>query len=331
MESLFNGLPVPVNLLATVASLAVLVAAADFAISRAIDTAQGYGVSPLIIGTTLVAMSTSLAELAVNLAVTLSGGNNQVVVGNVLGSNLVNIGLGLGIAAFITAIHTQTLVIEREILLYFAITTMLVGFALDKQISRLEGGILTACFLLVMVLVYQYASRERVTSPAAASGHSSGLRPARNALEATAAVIVLVLAAEVLVQSVSTLARTAGIDEYIISATVIGIGTSIPEIATSIGAARRGQVDLVLGNVFGSNVFNICLALGLPALIRGVRLPPRGVHDLYFLNVYGVIVAFLLLGDTRFLGQNKVIGRWGGALIALVYVGYIAWKIVTRQ
>lgn len=329
MESFFNGLPVAVNLLVTVLSLVVLVTAADFAISRAVATARGYGVSPLIIGTTLVAMSTSLAELAVNLAVTLTGGNNDVVVGNVLGSNMVNIGLGLGIAAFITAIHTRTLVIEREILLYFAITTMLVGFALDGSISRGEGAVLTGCFVLVMVLVYQYASRERVASTVEGAG--SGPHPARNAIEATLAVVVLVVAAEALVQSVSALARLAGVDEYIISATVIGVGTSIPEIATSIQAARRGEVDLVLGNVFGSNVFNICLALGLPALIRGIKLPSSGINDLYFINIYGVVVAFILLGDVQFFGQNKVIGRWGGLLIALTYVSYIAWKVVTHS
>lgn len=330
MESLFDGFPVALNILITLASLAVLVVSADFAISRAVDTARGSGVSPLIIGTTLVAMSTSLAELAVNLAVTLSGGDNAVVVGNVLGSNLVNIGFGLGIAAFITAIRTRTLVIEREILLYFAITTMLMGFALDHFISRPEGGILTVCFALVMALVYQYASREREAPQEAVQHSASRSRAGRNAIEAAGAVIVLVVAAEALVQAVSAMARSAGIDEYIISATVIGIGTSIPEIATSVQAARRGEVDLVLGNVFGSNVFNICLALGLPALIRGVRLPDSGLHDLYFLNVFGVAVTFLLLGDIRFFGRNKVIGRWGGAAIALVYVAYIAWKIVTR-
>ena len=330
MESFFDGLPVALDILITLASLTVLVVSADFAISRAVDTAHAYGVSPLIIGTTLVAMSTSLAELAVNMAVTLSGGDNAVVVGNVLGSNLVNIGFGLGIAAFITAIRTRTLVIEREILLYFAITTMLLGVALDRVITRQEGGVLTACFVLVMVLVYQYASRERAAGRQNdGTGHSAS-RASRNALQAGGAVIVLVIAAEALVQSVSAIARGAGVDEYIISATVIGIGTSIPEIATSVQAARRGEVDLVLGNVFGSNVFNICLALGLPALIRGVRLPTPGLHDLYFLNIYGVVVTFLLLGDIRFFGRNKVIGRWGGAAIALVYVAYIAWKIVTH-
>lgn len=328
MESFFDGLPIAVNLLITLLSLAVLVAAADFAISRAIDTARGYGVSPLIIGTTLVAMSTSLAELAVNMAVTVSGGNNAVVVGNVLGSNLVNIGLGLGVAAFITDIHTRTLVVEREILLYFAITTMLVGFALDGSISQVEGGILTGCFALVMLLVYQYASRERTAQPASLES-SHGSRPARNAAEAIVAVIVLVLAAEALVQSVSAVARHAGVSEYIISATVIGIGTSIPEIATSIQAARRGEVDLVLGNVFGSNVFNICLAMGLPALIRGIRIPAPGLQDLYVINIYGVVVAFVLLGDIPFFGRNKVIGRWAGLAIALAYVGYVGWKVTT--
>lgn len=330
MEPFFDALPVPLNVLITLAALAVLVVSADFAISRAVDTARGYGVSPLIIGTTLVAMSTSLAELAVNLAVTISGGDNAVVVGNVLGSNLVNIGFGLGLAAFITAVRTRTLVIEREILLYFAITTMLMGFALDRSISRPEGGILTVCFALVMVLVYQYASRERESAGQLERAGLTGARAGRNAAEAAAAVIVLVIAAEALVESVSALARGAGVDEYIISATVIGIGTSIPEIATSVQAARRGEVDLVLGNVFGSNVFNICLALGLPALLRGVHLPPRGLHDLYFLNVYGVVVTFLLLGDIRFFGRNKVIGRWGGAAIAAVYVAYIVWKIGTH-
>lgn len=329
MESFFGGLPIGVNLLITLASLAVLVVAADFAISRAVDTARGYGVSPLIIGTTLVAMSTSLAELAVNLAVTLSGGNNAVVVGNVLGSNLVNIGLGLGIVAFITAIRTHTLVIEREILLYFAITTMLMSFALDRFISRPEGGVLTVCFALVMFVVYQYASREREDMRAAGPTAGRQSAAARNGVAAGAAVVVLVVAAEALVQSVSAVARSAGVDEYIISVTVIGIGTSIPEIATSIQAARRGEIDLVLGNVFGSNVFNICLALGLPALIRGVQLPAAGLHDLYFLNLFGVGVAFLLLSDARFFGQNKVIGRWGGAIIVLAYVAYMGWKIAT--
>jgi cation:H+ antiporter len=330
VASFFAGLPVAVNLLITVGSLIILVAAADFAISRAVQTAREFGVSPLIIGTTLVAMSTSLAELAVNLAVTLTGGNNQIVVGNVLGSNLVNIGFGLGIAAFITAVRTRTLVIEREILLYFAITTMLMGFALDRVVTQAEGGVLTGCFVLVMVLVYQYASRERGEATLPGNARRPPTHTGRNGLLAVLAVILLVLAAEVLVESVSAMARAAGIDEYIISATVIGIGTSIPEIATSIQAARRGEVDLVLGNVFGSNVFNICLALGLPALIRGVRIPGSGVHDLYFLNIYGVFVAFLLLGDTQFFGRNKVIGRWGGVCIALVYVAYVVWKIATR-
>jgi cation:H+ antiporter len=207
---------------------------------------------------------------------------------------------------------------------------MLVGFALDGHISLVEGGVLTGCFALVMLLVYQYAARERMPATAGTSESYHGAQPGRNAVEATGAVIVLVLAAEVLVESVSAVARHAGVDEYIISATVIGIGTSIPEIATSIQAARRGEVDLVLGNVFGSNVFNICLAMGLPALIRGIRIPSSGLQDLYFINIYGVVVAFVLLSDVPFLGSNKVIGRWAGLAIALVYIGYIGWKVATR-
>lgn len=334
MESALERIPLGLDLLVALVSLAVLVAAADFAISRAVATARQYGVSPLIIGTTLVAMSTSLAELAVNMAVTLSGGDNAVVVGNIFGSNLVNIGLGLGIPAMLIPIRTATVVIEREIVLYFAVTGLFTALVLDSSVSRTEGGLLVLCFVIIMFLVYQYASRERESgnegaSVSAVAAPETTTSPAANALIVTGALAVLVIAAEVLVESVTVLARAAGVSSYIISLTVIGIGTSLPEIATSIGAARRGQVDLVLGNVFGSNIFNICIALGLPALIRPIHLLQSGLNDIYFLNIYGLTATFILLGEFRFLGRYRVIGRWGGALLAAIYLGYLGYKITT--
>jgi cation:H+ antiporter len=331
MEHALGRLPLALDALIALVSLLILVGAADFAVSRAVAVARQYDVSPLIIGTTLVAMSTSLAELAVNMAVTLSGGNNAVVVGNIFGSNLVNIGFGLGVPAMLAPIRTATIVIEREIVLYFAVTALFTGFVLDSRVSRPEGALLVLCFAIIMFLVYQYAARERgsdeetVAQPAGGTGS-----PAPNVALTLAALVILVLSAEVLVSSVTVLARSAGISPYIISLTVIGIGTSLPEIATSIQAARRGHVDLVLGNVFGSNIFNICIALGLPALIREIRVPPSGLSDIYFINVYGLVAAFILLAEFRFLGRYRVIGRSGGALIALTYVAYITLKITTR-
>jgi cation:H+ antiporter len=335
VESALARIPLALDGVIALVSLAILVGAADFAIARAVATARQYGVSPLIIGTTLVAMSTSLAELAVNMAVTLSGGNNAVVVGNIFGSNLVNIGLGLGIPALLIPIRTATVVIEREIVLYFGVTGLFTALVLDSNVSRGEGALLVVCFVIIMFLVYQYASREREASnavpatPAATRQISS--TPGLNTVLVLGSLIILVLSAEVLVESVTVLARAAGISSYIISLTVIGIGTSLPEIATSIGAARQRQVDLVLGNVFGSNIFNICIALGLPALIRPVQVPSSGLNDIYFINVYGIVAAFLLLGEFRFLGRYRVIGRWGGALLAVTYIGYLAYKIATSS
>jgi cation:H+ antiporter len=330
VESFFRGLPAIANLAITIGSLVLLVAAADFAIGRAIATARQYRVSPLVIGTTLVAMSTSLAELAVNMAVTLTGSDNSIIVGNILGSNLVNIGIGLGVAAFITPIRTHTIVIEREIVLYFAVTAMFVGFVLDRVLTGGEGLVLVGCFLIILFLIYQYASRDResleLPSPDVdlPAHKSTGM----NAIYSVGALVVLVVAAEMLVESVSALAAAAGVSSYIISLTVVGIGTSVPEIATSVQAARRGEVDLVLGNVFGSNVFNICIALGLPALIRRVTVPRSALDDVYFINVYGLIVVFLILTDLPFLDRNRVLGRWGGMLVAGTYVLYLVYKLL---
>ncbi|HZS94550.1 MAG TPA: calcium/sodium antiporter [Chloroflexota bacterium] len=328
---MFGGLPLVVNTLITLGSLIVLVGSADYAISRAILVARRYRVSPLIIGTTLVAISTSLAELVVNLAATFSGAPTSIVIGNVLGSNMANIGVGLGIAAIITPLRTATLVIEREFVLYFAVTALMTGLALSGAVNRYEGGILVVCFVIVLYLIYQYARRGQAEVPAAVEdeGETDHVVSPILIVEVVLALVALVVAAEVLVEAVSGIARAAGVSDYIIGVTIVGIGTSLPEIATSIQAARRDQVDLVLGNVFGSNVFNICIALGLPASIRVVPVPASAVRDLYFLNSFGLVVVFILLGEYPFLGRNKVIGAWGGGLIVAVYVGYLAFKVAT--
>ena len=324
---MFDGLPLAVNALITLISLVVLVVAADFAISRAVHVAQHYRVSPLIIGTTLVAMSTSLAELVVNLAATFSGASTAIVIGNILGSNMANIGLGLGVAAILTPLITVTLVIEREIVLYFAVTALMTGLALSGAITRIDGIILVICFVIIMYLVYQYARRSQEEATEEDSEErGQGVSPLLIG-QVIAALVLLVIAAEVLVEAVGAIARSAGVSEYIIGVTIVGIGTSLPELATSIQAARRGQVDLVLGNVFGSNVFNICIALGLPAVVRAVPIPKTAVQDLYFLNILGIGVVFILLGEYPFLGKNKVIGAWGGAVIAASYIGYLVFKI----
>lgn len=328
---MFDGLPPVIDALITLGSLILLVGSADFAISRAILVARRYRISPLIIGTTLVAMSTSLAELVVNLAATISGAPTSIVIGNVLGSNMANIGLGLGIAALITPLRTATLVIEREFVLYFAVTALMTGLALSRVINRFEGTILVVCFVVVLYLIYQYARRGQAEASEVEDEEGGDIRDLSPILivEVLLALITLVVAAEVLVEAVGGIARAAGVSDYIIGVTIVGIGTSLPEIATSIQAARRGQVDLVLGNVFGSNVFNICIALGLPAIIRVVPVPASAVRDLYFLNAFGLVVVFILLGEYPFLGRYKVIGAWGGGLITAVYVGYLAVKVAT--
>jgi cation:H+ antiporter len=271
MEQWFAAFPLWANLLVALGALYLLIRAAAVMVAGAVAVAIRLTISPLIIGTTIVAMSTSLAEVAVDMVVVTSDTDTAVIVGNIMGSNLVNLGLGLGIPAVLTRITTSTVVLEKEILLYFAVTALLTGFVLDGRLICLEGVLLVGCFGMVLFLLCQYARREKRTPhleetwPQAQ--HSATQAPvlasiARSLLALLGGLALLVLAAQVLIAPLSVLARTMGISPYIIGLNVIGIGTSLPEIAASIQAARTGHIDLVLGNVFGSNVFNICIGLG---------------------------------------------------------------------
>jgi cation:H+ antiporter len=339
MEQWFAAFPLWANLLVALGALYLLIRAAAVTVAGAVAVAIRLTISPLIIGTTIVAMSTSLAELAVNMVVVTSDRDTAVIVGNIMGSNLVNLGLGLGIPAMLMRITTSTVVMEKEILLYFAVTALLTGFVLDGRLTRLEGVLLVGCFGIVLFLLYQYARREKRTPhleetwPQAQ--HSATQAPVlasttRSLLALLGGLVLLVLAAQLLIAPVSVLARTLGISPYIIGLTVIGIGTSLPEIAASIQAARTGHIDLVLGNVFGSNVFNICIGLGLPMTIKPIRVAPPGLHDISYINLYGLMLAFILLLEGRITGGKNVINRGGGVVIVALYGAYLLYKIVAR-
>jgi cation:H+ antiporter len=333
MEEMFLHFPVYVNILVVLVSLFVLVKAGEYMVEGAVAFGERLKISPLIIGSTVVAMGTSLAELAVNMVVILNGGNTNVILGNILGSNLVNIGIGLGVPAIIMNLNTTMVVMEKEILLYFAITALLTGFASNFVLDKIEGFYLMGSFAVVLFLIYQYAMKERMTTLQKKEfpedkNKKHMLTTARSMIYLVAGLAGLVLAAKFLVASGSGVAHTFGVSEYIIGLTIIGIGTSFPEIVTSIAAARKGYTDIVLGNVFGSNIFNICFGLGLPMVFKDLGIEKGAFADLYFINGFGLILVFMLLIESRMFGKNKVIGRMGGVIVVLMYTVYIGAKIL---
>jgi len=222
------------------------------------------------------------------------------------------------------------MVIEKEIPLYFALTALLTSIAGDKLLTRREGIYLVLAFFAINYLIYQYSIRDK--SKREEFKHEPhmehDLSTKKTIYYLVGGLFGLVISARILVYSASSVATHFGVSKYIIGLTIVGVGTSFPEIMASIQAARKGYTDLVLGNVFGSNIFNICFGLGVPMLFKDLRVLPSALNDLYFLNFMGVIMFFMLLIEAKLVGNNKTLDRIGGIAIVLMYFGYMASKFI---
>jgi cation:H+ antiporter len=315
-------------------SLYFLVIAAKWMLDGAISIAKRAGLSPLIIGSTIVAFGTILPSIAVNIAILLfSPQDITIAVGNMLGTNYVNLGLALGIPAFMTTIITKYNVFEKEIPLYLSLLALFTVFAFNQDISQLEGlGILVA-YLFIAVIVYQYARREKTENKVTFSEVDATTDvkiPQKKAiLLIILGLIFLILSSFALVYSAPLVAAQLGISSYIVGLTVVGIGTSLPTIVASIEAAKRNDIDIVLGNVFGGNLINIGLGAGLPALFHNIPLSSEAMGDLYFTTVYNFIILLCILVEMKLLGGHKSLSKISGLIIIAIYVGYIIMKVVS--
>ena len=280
-------------------------------------------VSDLTIGLTVVSFGTSAPELVVNVAAGL-GGTTDLAVGNVLGSNIVNIFLILGVSALIMPLQVTSETVWREIPMAFLAAVVLAVLAGDRLldgataavISRSDGLVLL-CFFAVFIYY---------TIGSAMKDHASiGNTPAKQPTAGRAAVYLflglagLVVGGQWIVNGAVSLSRALGISEIFIGLTVVALGTSLPELATSAMAAYKGNADIAVGNVVGSNIFNILFVLGVSAFIRPLPLEAGRVLDM------GVVAAAgLLLFAFMFTGGRYLVDRWEGALMILLYVAYIA-------
>ncbi len=338
LEDFFVGLPLFVNILFVLAALYVVTRSSHYLVDGAIHIATEFNISPLIIGATVVAMGTSSAELAVNLAAVLGGGDTAVVAGNILGSNLVNFGIELGISALIAgAILVPQEVLEKDIPLYLAATGLLTALVFDNRIGRFEALIMLLLFGLALNLIIQYAKAK----------HQSGIllvevsevetisHPTARELTRTQALLalfgglaVLILSSRVLVLNCGAAAQVLNIPKFIVGLVIIGPGTSLPEIASSIQAARRGHANLVLGTAFGSNLFNLLFGLGLPALIQPLEIKDTAILSFIFMNAINISLVALILTNIKGLGESKTISRFTGWFLLVSYVGFIAYQVM---
>ena len=317
-----------VSLLLIAAGIAVLGVGADLLVRGAVSIAKAAKVSAAVIGLTIVAMGTSLPELTVSVSAALRGAS-EIAVGNVVGSNIFNIGIVLGLAAIVRPIRVHSSAVRLEWPFMFLASFQLLLLARDGRIDRLEG----AFFVIGLALFTAYAVRvgraEVGTEAAADFADEIGRRDVvvaatgvgRALLLIGAGVGLLVAGGEALLRGAVDLARAGGMSDRVIGLTIVSAGTSMPELATSIVAARRGQSEIALGNVVGSNIFNILGILGIVAFVRPMSVSPLMVsNDMTWMLGFAVFLFPMMR-------TNAVISRGEGALLVAAYAIYVALLI----
>jgi cation:H+ antiporter len=338
LEEFFINLPISINVLSIVISLYIVTRAAHYLVDGAVSIAHEYRISPLIIGATVVAMGTTSAENTVNLVIVLTGGDPSAVIGNLLGSNLVNFGIELGVSALIAGfILIPRGALEKDIPLYFATVGLMTALASDGTINRSEAILGLVIFVVAFGLIIQYARSKRESSVLLVEAEEieSISHPTAKHLTSRQAIlslfgglILLVLSSRFLILNTTAVAFVLGIPEFIIGLVIIGPGTSMPEIASSIQAARRGHPSLVLGTAFGSCLFNLSLGVGLPAILRPLPVGETATLSLMFINVINLSLLVLLLIGHRWIGRARTITRVSGAFLVMTYLSFISYLVV---
>ena len=290
---------------------ALLYAGGDLLVKNAVRLAGRLGLSPLVIGLTVVAFGTSAPELAATLVSALQGAP-QIALGNVIGSNTANLGLILGLTALVYPLVSARAFVRRELPIMLGVGVLLFPLLADGLTGRVEG-------VLLLLLLGLYLAYLLTTKPDDLELDEPEDRVPlwRSLLLVLFGVALLVGGAQVLITGAVALAQAFGVPEEVIGLTLVAFGTSLPELASSVAAALRRETDIILGNVIGSNIFNVLAVLGTTALVSPIR-EPFALIDSDLIIMLGFSVAVLLL-----MWRSERLGRLGGGLLFGAYVFYI--------
>lgn len=312
-----------INNLLLILGLALLIKSADWLVSGASALAKKYNVSDLAIGLTVVAFGTSAPEMVVNV-IASSKNLNDIVFGNVIGSNIANLFLILGITGLIYPLIVQSSTIWKEIPLSLLAVVLL--FLLSNnfffggllELSRIDGLILILMFALFMYYVF----RQLKTDPSTHEIPEKKLPAWKTWLFIVIGLAGLVLGGRLVVNNAVEIATVLGVSEKIIGFTIVAIGTSLPELATSVVAALKKNTNIAVGNIIGSNIFNIFLIIAISSLVRPVQFNTVFNTDIYLL-AGGTAFLFIAM----FTGGKKKLDRWEALILLLIYLGYTAFLI----
>ena len=306
-----------------IAGLVALFYGGNWLVRGASNLALSFGVSVLIIALTFVALGTSMPELLVSVQAAM-GGKSDLAIGNVIGSNIANIGLILGATGLITPLRIKAIFLRREIPVMILISVFTYALTLDGQIGRADGVLLLVGFVTFNVAFYFVAKRESETRERLESevdgSAESGRRRSREFSYLIAGILALVLGSRLMVDSAVVLARAVGISELVIAITLVAFGTSLPELAASISAAWHKETDLAIGNVVGSNIANLLLILGVTSLLQPIPVARSEVQFEFMIMIAfaALLIPFML---------NRRLGRKRSAVFLMAYGAFIAYSI----
>lgn len=317
------------NILLLVLGIVIVLKGADWLTDGAVGLASRFGVSQMVIGLTIVAMGTSMPEFCVSMVSALKG-TADLAVGNVVGSNIFNTLLIVGCSALVAPIAVAPSSVRRDMPFAVAASVLMLLFCHDGTISRIDAAVLFAGFCLFMFVTLKHAKTAKAAPHAAVPkaetivGTEEPSAPSLSVPKATLLLIVgmacLIFGSNLFVDNASMVASRLGVSEAVIGLTIVAGGTSMPELATSVVSAKKGNSDIAIGNVIGSNVFNILMIVGVTGLVSPMRI--AGITPLDLAVLTASVLLLWLFSRTTYR-----VKRWEGAVLALSYLSYLGWLI----
>lgn len=297
---------------------------ADRLTEGAVGVAERLRIPQFVIGLTIVAIGTSMPEFCVSLVSALKG-TADLAVGNVVGSNIFNSLLIVGITAMVAPMTILKSTVRLDIPFALLASVMLAAFCYDGELTRLDAGILFGLFLVFMFITLQHAKRGEKKEESEENEDAKEREQAMPVWKMVALILVglacLVLGSNVFVDGATKVAAALGVSDAVIGLTVVAMGTSMPELATSVVAARKGNSGIAIGNVLGSNVFNILLVIGLTGVIN-----PMHIQGITWIDLSMLILSMVLL--LLFSYTKYTIARWEGAVLTILFAGYMTWVVM---
>lgn len=314
------------NFLLVVAGLVLLIWGADRFVHGAAAMARNLGIAPLLIGLTVVAFATSAPEILVSVVAALQH-EPGLAFGNAIGSNIVNIGLVLGLTAMIRPIKLESATLRREMPALLAVSLLTVSLFLDTFLSRIDGVVMLTGLVIVMVWLARLGLRSAANDPIA-QDYDAEIPTDVSMVMATVWLLIglgtLLLGAELLVDGAIGIAKLLGVSEVVIGITIVAFGTSLPELAVSLASALKGEYGLAIGNIVGSNIFNLLAVIGVAATIQPSALAPTVLSLHIFVMVAFTLVLFAMTYDYDGKAQ---LSRLEGFALLVAYIAYSGYVV----